>query len=515
LLGVQIAGLLADPSVARSGVPQAHWGIDVVGMDGTAIYQLNEGQFFQPASNAKLFTTAAALALLGPGTTFETKVVGRGVFEGTARLKGDLVLVGDGDANLSGPAGPYVEPQDRGKGSAEMKPDPLRYLAAMADAVARTGLKVVDGDVVGDDMLFPWEPYPEDWAIDDAVWGYGAPVSALSVNDNQVKVTVGPGAVAGMPAVVAMDPVVAYYGVDTSGLMTGVAKSGSHVGIDRAMGSKVLRMFGTIAVDAKPEEEEVAIADPAEYAAMALKGMLEERGVEVKGVARVEHREAVDTEGFLKETREPIVDVLHAPRSVRVHGEGSLLVGTSDSVEKLLAAHDSPTLGEDVAVTNKESENLHAELLLHQLGVAVGTSGSTAQGARVVRAFVIQAGVDPGDFVFYDGSGLSGHDLVTPRAVVKLLTYAAGQPWFGPYKASLPVGGVDGTLEGRFTKSLVKGHLFAKTGTLGEARALSGYLECRSGRTVVFSMMVGSHAPGTSEDRVVMDRIVEAVWAAN
>jgi serine-type D-Ala-D-Ala carboxypeptidase/endopeptidase (penicillin-binding protein 4) len=519
LLGAQIAGLLAGPEVAR-----AHWGIDVVGMDGAPVFALNEGQFFQPASNAKLFTTAAALGLLGAGRTFETRVLGRGVFTGSARLRGDVVMVGDGDANLSGQQVPYAEPVP---GVRRVEAPALRYLEAMADAVAATGLKVVNGDVVGDDTVFPWEPYAADWTIDDAVWGYGAPVSALMVNENQVKITVTAGGVAGMAATVAMDPVVSYYAVDASELRTGVAKSGSHVGVDRAMGSKMLRVFGTIGVDAPPEVEEVAIDDPAEYAAMALKGMLEERGVVVTGVARAEHRRPVDTEGFLKETREPIEDVLHAAQSFRVHGEvedlvkrcegceASLAPSAQGAVEKMLAVHDSPTLGEDVVVTNKESENLHAELLLHQLGAAVGTGGSTAQGARVVRAFTVQAGVDPGEFVLYDGSGLSGHDLVTARAVVTLLTYAAEQPWFAGYKASLPVGGVDGTLEGRFVKSPVKGHVFAKTGTLGEARALSGYLECRSGRMVVFSILVGNHAPGTSADRVVMDKIVEAVWASN
>ncbi len=121
--------------------------------------------------------------------------------DGTTALKGDLVLVGGGDANLSGREIPYVAPALRPKVEKGAPPlpevDPLRYLAAMADQVAATGLKVVNGDVVGDDTLFPWEPYPQDWSIDDAVWGYGAPVSALTINDNQIKVTVSPAATAG------------------------------------------------------------------------------------------------------------------------------------------------------------------------------------------------------------------------------------------------------------------------------------------------------------------------------
>ena len=87
----------------------------------------------------------------------------------------------------------------------------------MADQVAATGLKVVNGDVVGDDTLFPWEPYPQDWSIDDTVWGYGAPVSALTINDNQIKVTVTPGVAGGSPATVVVDPAVpSYYTLDVS-----------------------------------------------------------------------------------------------------------------------------------------------------------------------------------------------------------------------------------------------------------------------------------------------------------
>jgi serine-type D-Ala-D-Ala carboxypeptidase/endopeptidase (penicillin-binding protein 4) len=160
---------------------------------------------------------------------------------------------------------------------------------------------------------------------------------------------------------------------------------------------------------------------------------------------------------------------------------------------------------------------LHAELLLHHLANVLGDEekGSTAQGARVVRQFLIQVGVDKDDFVFFDGSGLSGHDLVTPRATARLLQYASTQPWFADWKKSLPVGGEDGSLVERFGKPPLRGHVFAKTGTLGEARALSGYLECASGRTVIFSIMVGNHLPQTNGDREVMDKIVAAIAAAN
>jgi serine-type D-Ala-D-Ala carboxypeptidase/endopeptidase (penicillin-binding protein 4) len=511
-LAQTIEGLLAGPAVVRD-----HWGISVTAMDGAPIYSLNEGQLFQPASNAKLFTTAAAMALLGPKTTFETKIVARGVMDGTTALTGDLVLVGSGDANLSGREIPYIEPALRSKVEKGAPPlpevDPLRYLAAMADQVAGTGLKVVNGDVVGDDTLFPWEPYAQDWSIDDAVWGYGAPVSALTLNDNQIKVTVTPGVAAGSPATVVVDPAVpSYYTLDVA-VTTGAKKSGSHVQMERALGSKVLRVYGSMAVDSQPDEEEVAIHDPAEYAAIALKGMLEARGIVVTGKARAEHRISTDAAGFLEQTK----DVGREKAMVAQGFEGgSCMAALRDTTEKTLASHISPSLVDDVTVTNKVSQNLHAELWLHHLGKRMFCSGgSTVEGARLVQAFLENAGIDKDDFVFFDGSGLSGHDLVTPRATARLLQYASTQPWFMDWKKSLPVGGEDGSLMARFGKAPLKDHVFAKTGTLGEARALSGYLECASGRTVIFSIMVGNHMPGTNDDRDVMDKIVAAIAATN
>jgi serine-type D-Ala-D-Ala carboxypeptidase/endopeptidase (penicillin-binding protein 4) len=411
---------------------------------------------------------------------------------------------------------PYVPPVKGAEADAAAEPNALRYLEEMADQVAATGLRSLKGDVIGDDTVFPWEPYAQDWAIDDAVWGYGAPVSALSISDNQIKVMVTPGDAVGTPASVAIDPAVPYYTLDVS-VTTGEAKSGSTVQMERVPGSKVLRIYGAIGLHAQPDVEEIAIQDPAEYAAAALKGMLEARGITVSGVAKARHRVLLDTESFSGESG-AVVDAAQKDVSPqqRVEPPDDAEFGVAmKGEEKTLAMHRSVPLVQDVVATNKVSQNLHAELMLRQLGEARGRDGTIAQGARVVRQFLVNAGIDKDDFVFLDGSGLSGHDLVTPRATARLLQYASGQPWFADWKSSLPVGGVDGSLEGRFTKEPLKGRVFAKTGTLGEARALSGYLECASGRTVIFSIMVGNHMPQTNDDRDVMDKIVAAIAAAN
>jgi D-alanyl-D-alanine carboxypeptidase/D-alanyl-D-alanine-endopeptidase (penicillin-binding protein 4) len=518
-LQTTLDAMTSDATAAR-----AHWGVMVTALDGTRIAGVNERQLFQPASNAKLYTTAAAMALLGPDQRFTTRVEYGSMGSTSSTVKGDVTIIGDGDANLSGREIPYRSPKEREAAPVAVA-DPLRYLAEFADEIAKAGVKRITGDIVGDDTVFPWEPYPEDWAIDDMVWGYGAPVSGLTINDNQIKATVRAGKSVGEKPTVLFQPAVpGFYAVDATGLRTGGAKSGDHVQMERAVGSRVLRIYGSLGVDAAPEVEEVAIDDPAEFAAAALKMLLEVRGVKVDGVARAKHRVATDGVGFREESRRPVAGLPSISPD-----QGSYIITTCNDACPNSLSHLSQIVAQDIVVTNKVSQNLHAELLLHQLGEHYGAkyfngiggdsdsiAGSTAEGVRVVRQFWVNAGVDPGDFVFFDGSGLSGHDLVTPRATAKVLVYAAQQPWFGAWFASLPVGGVDGSLESRFApgKSALAGHVFAKTGTLGEARALSGYVDCASGRRVIFSVMVGDFVPGDAAARDTLDRIVETIAAS-
>lgn len=510
-LAERVQHITSEPAVMR-----AHWGVRVTRLDGTPLFALNDAQLFQPASNAKLFTTATAMALLGPDTTFETRVVAtllKPIHEG--HLDGDLELVGDGDPNLSGTTLPYLSPAQRPKADPNAPPvDPLRYLAQLADKVAATGLKHVSGNIVGDDTLFPYEPYPEDWSIDDAVWGYGAPVSALTINDNLINIKLKPGAKPGDPITYELSPDMPWYSIDTVDAKTGEAKSGSHLAIDRMPDSRNIRIYGSIAADSAPDNEELAINDPADYAATAFKMLLEQRGIKVDGKPVSKHRLPQNEGSFTVEARKPVT----LPEAgVLAHRQPTVDAATSvpKVSDGVLASLTSQTVATDMMLTNKISQNLHAEIFLHQLGAAFG-NGSTLSGARVVRTFMTQrAGVDPDDFIFFDGSGLSGHDLVTPRAITSLLQYAATQPWFSTWKATLPVGGEDGTLRARFPGAPMKDHVFAKTGTLSEARALSGYIDCASGQTLIFSVMVNAHTPRTSDDMKAMDRIVSAIAATN
>jgi D-alanyl-D-alanine carboxypeptidase/D-alanyl-D-alanine-endopeptidase (penicillin-binding protein 4) len=180
----------------------------------------------------------------------------------------------------------------------------------------------------------------------------------------------------------------------------------------------------------------------------------------------------------------------------------------------VLARHVSVPVAQDVMVINKTSQNLHAELVLRLLGKVHGTEGSFAQGARVVRQFLAGAGVEDGDFYLYDGSGLSPDDRIAPRALTQLLAYAARQPWGPAWRETLPVAGVDGTLASRFRNSALKGRLWAKTGTSNEVNALSGYLTAASGKTLAFSILVNGRRPGSEAEVKAIDRITEAIAAA-
>ena len=488
--------ILANPEVA-----QAHWGISVVTLAGQPVFALNDGQRFEPASNAKLFTTAALLDLVPANATWTTTAVTSGTVDAQGTLHGDVRLLGAGDPTMSGRSYPY-------QGKTERPNPPLQALDQMAEQIVASGVKKVDGDVVGDDRWFMWERYGGDWAWDDLQWDYGAPVSALTVNDNVQYLNVTPAPAspgvaggAGTPWVVAWNPDVPYYNVE-NGLMLAAPGTTAHSGVDRVPGSRDIRLFGVITANGM--HEALAIEDPAEFAAVALRQMLLARGVTVTGTARAWHRLSEDTQEYSAEVGQPVV--LHPLDLTTIEPPVTGL--------RVLATHVSPTVAEDVTVTLKVSQNLHAELYQRLLGRLEGDDGSIAQGARVVRAFLIQAGVDPGDFVFFDGSGLSPIDLITPRAATTLLAYAARQPWGELYRSSLPEGGVDGTLSDRFQHAL-RGRVFAKTGTLAEVNALSGYLTARSGRTLVFSILCNDREPEGDAAVHAMDDVVRAIAERN
>jgi D-alanyl-D-alanine carboxypeptidase/D-alanyl-D-alanine-endopeptidase (penicillin-binding protein 4) len=519
-LAKEITAVISQPPLDR-----AHWGIDVVDLaTGKVVFSQNPEQLFLPASNAKLFTTAAALAIAGPDYRFRTTVEAEGRIDGHGRLLGNLAIIGRGDPNISGRTLPYALKTQR-------TPPHTQILEEMADQVAHSGLKMVDGDLIGDDTYYAFERYAEGWALDDVQWVDGAPVSALSFNDNVVFVNILPGEQPGDKALITLEPETNYYELDNR-VTTSAAGVTKRVGIHRDPGSKKIVLWGSLPLGDTGMKEPLAIEDPAEFVAQLFRTLLERRGITIRGKARPRHGEGaqffdpipplpppgIDNPGANSPGAKAVPPAQPAvAQSVMAQAENPVS-GTPaqrapglelPSSNPALAEHVSTPLLDDIRVINKTSENLHAELALRLAGKLRGNGGSFEGGIAAVKQFLLQAGLKEDEFTFLDGSGLSRRDLVTPAATVQLLIYAARQPWGPAFEESLPVSGVDGSLADRFQNTPAAGMIHAKTGSLSHVNALSGYGQTQSGKRFVFSIFCNNHNLASAKVLAAIDAVVQ------
>lgn len=436
-------GARADDAAIKSRIdaalerlaPHAVVGVRVLSVTrNQVLYERNPDLSLNPASNMKLFTSAAALARLGPDYRFTTRVFKNGPVD-QQTLAGDLALQGGGD--------PVLETPD---------------LEKLADAVKAAGIRRVDGRILVDDFRFDDERLGIGWNSDDEPYYYSAQISALTANRNVLTVDIAPGQEPGAPAVVTVKPVEDYVRVIATPT-TGAAGSETRVSVSRARARNDVLVTGTIAAGAAPvRNREVTMEDPALFVGSLFRKLLRERGIEVTGGVERGHVNPAAGE---------------------------------------IASHDSPPLSEIVALLNKPSDNLVAEMLLKELGFKLKGKGDAYAGSDVVEEWLKEIGVRTTGIRINDGSGLSRMDLVTARAVSDLLAHAEKQPWGPVLLKSLPVAGVDGTLRNRFKGTAAEKNLTAKTGSLSRVSALGGYVTSAGGERFILSVLINNY-PGTT-----------------
>jgi D-alanyl-D-alanine carboxypeptidase/D-alanyl-D-alanine-endopeptidase (penicillin-binding protein 4) len=462
-----------DTILQSSPARRGFWGIEVVRLsDGEILYARNTQHLFLPASNMKMFTTSAALSTLGPDFVFRTTVESSSAPDAKGRVP-DLVLVGRGDPNLGSRVLPYQY------NSPAHIPADLDF-GKLADQVVARGVHEVTGNLYADDTYYVHQPYGTDWAVDDLDWDYGAPITALAFNDNSLQLEVRPAASAGPTAQIQVQPGDGYYKIVNS-VATTPAGTPARIEINRFPGSMELDVWGNIPVNSKGDDEGISIEDPPLFIADMFRKLLEQRGVKVDGQVVV--REVTPAEAA-SQTAPP-----QPPKRV------------------VLAEHDSLPLSQDVKVTLKVSQNLHAEMLLRTMSRVLDNKGSLEDGLNILNNFVQKIGIAPHEVQFAGGSGLSRETLVTPDAVMKLLQFNARQTYFKWFYDALPVAGVDGTLDDRFHNTPLQGLVHAKTGSLEHVNALSGYMILPGRRSLAFVIIGNQHPLHFSQATKVIDQI--------
>lgn len=464
------AGLRAaiDEAVAEGGMPNAWWTILVRDADtGIPLYERDTGRSFIPASNTKLYSTAAALDILGPDYRFETRLVTDGMIEDGV-LNGNLTVIGSGDPVIGGR---FTDG------------DITAYFRAWADSLKALGIRTISGSIVGDDDAFDEEPYGYGWQWDDLPYWYSAEVSALSFNDNCVDFYL-EGTTEGSPAHLRWEPHMTTYVTARNASVTVAADAGIDEDYFRVQGTNDF-VLGSLVPEGRTDVESLAVANPTAFFVHVLREVLIQEGIAVRGAA---------------------IDI------------DELAIKPSRDGHTHLFSHFSPSLAEIVYPLNKRSQNLYAEQVLRAIALVEPPTGNEPDAGsaalaidRARRMTFGPAGVDTLRLQLVDGSGLARQNLVTSSMTASLLHYM----WHHPDDAtrtafieSLPIAGVDGTLSSRMRETPAERMVRAKTGTLGNASALSGYVTTPTGKTLIVSIMSNHYTESSRGPRSVQDRIM-------
>jgi D-alanyl-D-alanine carboxypeptidase/D-alanyl-D-alanine-endopeptidase (penicillin-binding protein 4) len=425
---------------------------------GRVLYTRNANKLVVPASNMKLFTMAVAAEKLGWDYRFETRLEAAGTLE-DGSLEGDLIVTGSGDPSITSPDG----------GTPAL-------FTEWAEALKKAGIRRVHGRIIGDDNAFDDEGWGAGWAWDYLNAGYAAPSGALSYNENVVSVRVTPGAKDGDPARIVLSPAGATFDV-VNDVITAAPGTSVSVTVDRLPGSSRLVVSGRVPAGGNTTSRTTTIDNPTRFFVEALGVALRERGIHV-------------TEGACD-----IDDLPSAPPA---------------SGRQLIAARQSLPLSSLGGHFLKVSQNFYGEMFLKAIARAAGRPGSAQAARQIVRETLAAWGIPADAYVMNDGSGLSRYDYVSADAVVTLLKHVWDDERLrGPFLAALPVGGHDGTLSSRMKNNALNRRVQAKTGTISNMRALSGFLDTTDGDKLVFSIIANHYTGPTGEIDAVAEKALE------
>ena len=446
-----------DAVLAQPALTHGYWGVLVKSLKtDETLYAVNANKLMMPASNMKIVTLAAAAEKLGWDFRYETTVAAAGPIDGGV-LQGDLIVTGSGDPSL-------VEEG----GMAD------RVFADWASRLKERGIRAINGRVIGDDNGVEEPALGMGWMWDDAPTEDSTSVGALQYNENALRVTVSPGPSAGDSA--GVSPSVGTSGLTiASAVTTGAAGTTTSISMDRLPGSATLTLRGSVALGAAPSTLAVSVDNPTQFYANALRAGLIANGIDVRGPAG-----DIDDIGDAPATRgTPIISYHSAPLS-------TLAV-------RLM----------------KISQNLYAESFLKTVAAAPGVMPTSAAGWKAAAAIFERWGVPPGALIQRDGSGLTRYDFVTPDALVTILTHVYQDARLrGPFEASLPIAGRDGTLANRMKGTPAEGNARAKTGSMTAVRGTSGYVTSADGEPLVFSILANNYDSPASTITAAEDAII-------
>jgi D-alanyl-D-alanine carboxypeptidase/D-alanyl-D-alanine-endopeptidase (penicillin-binding protein 4) len=422
---------------------------------GETLYSFNSFRLQTPASNQKLLTAAAAAERLGWDYRYTTRIYSTGTVDSNGTLDGDLIVVSDGD--------PTINPRH---------PQRWAIFDEWGRQLAARGIRQVNGHLIGDDNAFEEPGWGLGWAWDDLALGYGAAVSALQYNENQVELLVGPGLETGARAIISVSPPGSGLTLDHQ-VTTAAAGEPSRITLLRPPGTDLLTVSGQVALGSPGITEFAAVDNPTQAYLNAMRIAFGRHGISIE-------RAPVDIDAM-----RVAPDMRHAT---------------------LLVEDKSPALTEIIDVTLKWSRNIYAETMLRSMSPE-GKPKSAAGGLAAIEATLNEWGIFREYFLARDGSGLSRYDYLTADALTWLLTYLWADPTHAElYRAALPVFGVNGNVANRLKDTPASGRVWAKTGSMSQVRSLSGYIVTLEGEPLVFSFIVNGFRVPTREIDAAMDR---------